>query len=219
MGHLWMVMNLIWDMLWLCLMKVEVWWTISTKGQWTIKIEIWYFFTQIIKYTAKKVLMDGDISQIPLRFASSFGKTLYVRNNNNETNKEMHVINNPAKWEDEMYKDIEHLRTSTRTSGSALYRNHRNNVWASLWYHEETPKTEDQDVNRNRQRNHQESIFENINKTLETCNVLIFSPVFESALIFQYQWRRYMEWWVLRSTRKEPSYRWVGGVGILKNQQ
>ena len=54
--------------------------------------------------------MDGDISQIPLRFASSFGKTLYVRNNNNETNKEMHVINNPAKWEDEMYKDIEHIK-------------------------------------------------------------------------------------------------------------
>ena len=73
-------------------------------------IEIWYFFTQIIKYTAKKVLMDGDISQIPLRFASSFGKTLYVRNNNNETNKEMHVINNPPKWEDEMYKHIEHIK-------------------------------------------------------------------------------------------------------------
>ena len=73
-------------------------------------IEIWYFFTQIIKYTAKKVLMDGDISQIPLRFASSFGKTLYLKTNNNETNKEMHVINNPAKWEDEMYKHIEHIK-------------------------------------------------------------------------------------------------------------
>jgi len=72
-------------------------------------IEIWYFFTQIIKYTTKKVLMDGYIIQISLRFASSFGKMLYVRNNNNETNKEMHVINNPAKWEGEMYKDIENI--------------------------------------------------------------------------------------------------------------
>ena len=52
--------------------------------------------------------MDGDISQIPLRFASSFGKTLYVKTNNNETNKEMHVINNPAKLE-EMNKHLENI--------------------------------------------------------------------------------------------------------------
>ena len=53
--------------------------------------------------------MDGDISQRSLRFASSFGKMLYVRNIN-ATNQEMHVINNPAKWEDKMYKDIEKLK-------------------------------------------------------------------------------------------------------------
>ena len=60
----------------------------------------------MIKYKPKMVLMDGDLSQRSLRFASSFGKMLYVRNSNNETNQEMHVINNPAKWEDKMYKDI-----------------------------------------------------------------------------------------------------------------
>jgi hypothetical protein len=53
------------------------------------------------------VLTDGDISQRSLRFASSFGKMLYVRNNNDETNKDMHVFYDPAKWEDEMYKDID----------------------------------------------------------------------------------------------------------------
>ena len=55
------------------------------------------------------VLMDGDITRISLRFASSFGKLLYVRSNNNKTNKEMHVINNPAKLEEEMYKHIENI--------------------------------------------------------------------------------------------------------------
>ena len=53
------------------------------------------------------VLMDGDISQRSLRFASSFGKMLYVRNNNDETNKDMHVFSNPAKCEDEMNKYID----------------------------------------------------------------------------------------------------------------
>ena len=52
------------------------------------------------------VLLDGDISQRSLRFASSFGKMLYVRNNINDTKKETHVINDPAKCEDEMYKNI-----------------------------------------------------------------------------------------------------------------
>ena len=66
--------------------------------------------TQISKYTPKMVLMDGDISQRSLRFASLFGNMLYVRNNNNENNKDMHVINDPAKWEDEMYKDIDKFK-------------------------------------------------------------------------------------------------------------
>ena len=67
------------------------------------EVDIWYFFTETIKYTPEMVLIDGDISQRSLIFASSFGKMLYVRNNNNETNKDMHVINDPAKWEYEMY--------------------------------------------------------------------------------------------------------------------
>ena len=52
------------------------------------EVDIWYFFTETIKYTPEMVLIDGDISQRSLIFASSFGKMLYVRNNNNETNKE-----------------------------------------------------------------------------------------------------------------------------------
>ena len=54
--------------------------------------------------------MDCDMSQRLLSFASSFGKMLYVRNNNNETNQEMHVTNDPAIWEDEMYKDIDEFK-------------------------------------------------------------------------------------------------------------
>ena len=76
--------------------------------------------TQISKYTPKMVLMDGDISKRSLRFASSFGKMLYVRNNNNDTNKEMHVINDPAKWEYEMYKDIDKFKTLGLTKEKAL---------------------------------------------------------------------------------------------------
>ena len=42
------------------------------------EIDIWCFFT--------------------LRFASSFGKMLFVRNISNDTNKEMHALNNLATY-------------------------------------------------------------------------------------------------------------------------
>ena len=37
---------------------------------------------------------------------------LYVRNNNNETNKAMHIINESAKWEAGLLKDIDEFRNS-----------------------------------------------------------------------------------------------------------
>ena len=63
-----------------------------------------YFFTLIIKYTPNMVLMDGDRNQRSLRFASWFGKMLYVNDNSKNTNNEMHVIHDPAKCENEMCK-------------------------------------------------------------------------------------------------------------------
>ena len=76
------------------------------------EINIWYFFTQIIHHTFEVVLMDGDISQRSLRFAASFGKMLYERNNSNETTNAMTVINDPAKWEDGLRKDIDTFKNS-----------------------------------------------------------------------------------------------------------
>ena len=76
------------------------------------EINIWYFFTQIIHHTFEVVLMDGDISQRSLRFAASFGKMLYERNNSNETTYAMTVINDPAKWEDGLHKDIDKFKNS-----------------------------------------------------------------------------------------------------------
>ena len=45
---------------------------------------------------------------------------LYVRNSNNETNQEMHVINNLAKLEDKMYKHIEKLKNINPNFGICI---------------------------------------------------------------------------------------------------
>ena len=44
------------------------------------EINIWLFFDEILKRSKKLVLMDGDVSERSLGFASSYGSTVYVNN-------------------------------------------------------------------------------------------------------------------------------------------
>ena len=50
------------------------------------EIDIWSFFDEISQHSKKLVLMDGDMSERSLGFASSYGSMVYVNNKNNETN-------------------------------------------------------------------------------------------------------------------------------------
>jgi len=56
------------------------------------EINIWHFFDEILKHSKKLVLMDGDVSERSLGFASSYGSMVYVNNLNNETNKSLNII-------------------------------------------------------------------------------------------------------------------------------
>ena len=51
------------------------------------EIKIWDLLDELSKHSDKIVLMDGDICQRSLRFASSYGDMTYVNNINNESNK------------------------------------------------------------------------------------------------------------------------------------
>ena len=69
------------------------------------EIAIWKFFDELLKASRKVVMMDGDMSQRSLNFASSYRSLDYVRNDNNETNKSLNIICD--KWEKQLRRDIE----------------------------------------------------------------------------------------------------------------
>ena len=129
------------------------------------------------------VLVDGDISQTSLRFASSFGRMLYVRNNNNETNKEMHVTNDPANWEDEMYKDIDefknmdpNFRICIISQSSKQCMSLNDNIM------KKDPELKIKMLTGTHSGITKTVYFEDIKNTLEPCDVFIFSPVIESGV-------------------------------------
>ena len=67
--------------------------------------------------------MDGDIGQQSLRVASSSGSMLYVRHNNNEAYKAVHIISGPATLEAGILKDIDEMKkTDPNCSICVVYR-------------------------------------------------------------------------------------------------
>ena len=71
------------------------------------EITIWNFFDELLRQCDKIVLMDGDVSNRTLSFASAYGQMVYIKNNNNETNKKINLVCDFAKWEAQLHKDLE----------------------------------------------------------------------------------------------------------------
>ncbi|MFM7982794.1 MAG: hypothetical protein ACKPKO_26070, partial [Candidatus Fonsibacter sp.] len=46
------------------------------------EIGIWNFFDELLKHSGNMLLMDGDISDWSLRFASAYGEITYINNKN-----------------------------------------------------------------------------------------------------------------------------------------
>ena len=51
--------------------------------------------------------MDGDMSQRPLGFASSYGRTVHVNSKNNESNKSINLICSQTNMEAKMHTELE----------------------------------------------------------------------------------------------------------------
>ena len=71
------------------------------------EIEIWELFDELLKHSKKLIMMDGDVSERTLNFASSYGKMTYIKNINNESNRSINLICNRAKWDMQLKDDLE----------------------------------------------------------------------------------------------------------------
>ena len=56
------------------------------------EIKIWNFFDDLLRQCGNIVLMDGDVSNRTLSFASSYGQMVYIKNNSSETNNKINIV-------------------------------------------------------------------------------------------------------------------------------
>ena len=147
------------------------------------EITSWSFFDDLLRQCDKIVLMDGDVSNRTLSVASAYGQTVYINNNNNETNKKIHLVCNFAKWKDQLRKDLERfykddpqfrICIASQSSTKAL------SIEEDLiqrFPHLNVKRLTGVDSGTTKK-----AYCEEINETLQATNVFIFTPVIESGV-------------------------------------
>jgi len=147
------------------------------------EINIWHFFDEILKHSKKLVLMDGDVSERSLGFASSYGSMVYVNNLNNETNKSLNVICDRTKWEATLHKDIETFKQEDPTFRICIVSQSSTQA-LSLESDLQTrfPELKVKRLIGIDSGQTKKQFLEDINESLKDTNVFIYSPVIESGV-------------------------------------
>ena len=147
------------------------------------EIDIWGFFDMILKHSKKLVLMDGDVSERTLNFASSYGEMDYVRNENNETNKSIKLVCDPIKWERQLHADLERYYEQDRgfrvciVSQSSTQALSLEEDLKQRFPHLSVKRLVGLDSGETKKQ-----MLEDINRSLEAVNVFLYSPVIESGV-------------------------------------
>lgn len=147
------------------------------------EIDIWGFFDEILKHSKKVVLMDGDVSERSLGFASSYGSMVFVNNKNNETNKSINIICDRTKWEQGLHKDLETFQRQDPTFRVCIVSQSSTQA-LSL---EEDLRTRFPNLKVKRlvgidSGETKKQFLEDINQSLSDTNVFLYSPVIESGV-------------------------------------
>lgn len=147
------------------------------------EIDIWGFFDEILKHSRKLVLMDGDMSERSLGFASSYGSMVYVNNKNTETNKSLNIICDRTKWEQGLHRDIETFKQQDPKFRICIVSQSSSQI-VSL---EEDLKRRFPDIKVKRLigidgGETKKKFLEDINESLADSNVFLYSPVIESGV-------------------------------------
>ena len=152
----------------------------TMKGK---EIQTFNFFDALLKLSRKVVCLDGDMSNRALSFMSTFGPFRYIKNNYQDTSKTLRIMQDQAKWDDNMRADIARFRaedpnfkiciccqsaTKAEELRKDLQQEHPDlNMFKLIG--DDSSKTKKQTL-------------EDINETMKDINVFIYSPVIESGV-------------------------------------
>jgi hypothetical protein len=147
------------------------------------EIEIWELFDELLKHSKKLIMMDGDVSERTLNFASSYGEMTYIKNINNESNRSINLICNRAKWDmqlkddlERFYKEDKKFRICIATQSSSEAINLETDI-QKQFPHLCVKRLVGDDSGATKK-----AMLEDINKSLEEANVFIYSPTIESGV-------------------------------------
>jgi hypothetical protein len=70
------------------------------------EIGIWNFFDELLKHSDKMLLMDGDISERSLSFASAYGELTYINNKNTGAPRTINLMRDEEQWQAKLDADL-----------------------------------------------------------------------------------------------------------------
>ena len=70
------------------------------------EIGIWNFFDELLKHSDKMLLMDGDISNRSLSFASAYGELTYINNKNTGDPRTINLMLDEGQWQTQLDADL-----------------------------------------------------------------------------------------------------------------
>ena len=70
------------------------------------EIGVWNFFDELLKHSGKMLLMDGDISDRSLSFASAYGEITYINNKNTGAPRSIKLMLDEGQWNAQLDADL-----------------------------------------------------------------------------------------------------------------
>ncbi|MFM7990027.1 MAG: hypothetical protein ACKPKO_63005 [Candidatus Fonsibacter sp.] len=83
------------------------------------EIGIWNFFDELLKHSGNMLLMDGNISDRSLSFASAYGEIAYINNKNTGAPRTINLMRDEQEWNTQLDADLAKYYAEDPASGSA----------------------------------------------------------------------------------------------------
>jgi hypothetical protein len=147
------------------------------------EIQTFNFFDALLKLAGKVVCLDGDMSNRALTFLAGYGPYRYIKNNFQDTSKNIRIVLDEAKWNETVRKDIARFYTEDRNFKICICCQAASRVEAlrkSLA--EEHPELKILTLIGDDSGKTKRESLEDINETLKDVNVFVYSPVVESGV-------------------------------------
>ncbi|MFM6252448.1 MAG: hypothetical protein ACKPEQ_25425 [Dolichospermum sp.] len=70
------------------------------------EIGVWNLYDELLKHSNNMLLMDGDVSNRSLSFASAYGEIAYINNNSTGGARTVNLMLNDGQWHAQLGADL-----------------------------------------------------------------------------------------------------------------